>query len=533
MNKQMLPMMALALLVTATPALADSDVTAEKATAESSFPKTEWSDDANAKVVELPNIPAITAANTFTVTDSKYGATTSSENNTKAIQAALDAAASAGGGMVVIPAGTFLCGPLQVGNKTVLHLNKGAMLKLLPYGGWNVATDGTNYYPSSGTNGNNLSYKNNNFITNTKNACDIIIEGEDSTQCIIDGQGAPWWKAREDNGDFDRPSLIRFTTGSRFLVRYMKFQNAPGTNVTLGASGKASHFTVHDISIKNPASTLGNGKASHNTDGIPMWGPYINIYDCTIDTGDDNIVTDSNASYVHAWNLTMGAGHGASMGSYTSNMHHVLFENMTFNGTETALRMKTNKDRSGDVYNIIYRNMTINNCSEIPIMLTCDYDNYTEPSKMATSDVTATTPKFHDILFQNIKGNCTYGAQSKAGKRGNTLFIYGRPESYIKDVTFDNVQIDANNGMVLAFCEGIVFKNGCRFSNVKNSSKNIFVQEKASFTGDYYTGIESVEADEKKTAAASDTKTYNMLGQQVSDSAKGLVVKNGVKYIRK
>lgn len=523
-------MMALALMATTTTALADSNVTKEKEIAASSFPKTEWSDDANAKVVDLPNIPTITAANTFTVTD--YGATTSSVNNTTAIQKALDAAASARGGMVVIPAGTFLCGPLQVGNRTVLHLNKGAMLKLLPYGGWNVATDGTNYYPASGKNGNNLSYKNNNFITNKKNASDIIIEGEDSTQCIIDGQGAPWWKSVEDNGSFDRPSLIRFTTGSRFLVRYMKFQNAPGTNVTLGSSGNASHFTVHDISIKNPASTLGKGKASHNTDGIPMWGPYINIYDCTIDTGDDNIVTDSNASYVHAWNLTMGAGHGASMGSYTVNMHHVLFEKMTFNGTETALRIKTNKDRSGEVYNIIYRDMTINNCSEIPIMLTCDYDNYTEPAKMATSTVTTTTPKFHDILFQNIKGNCTYGAQNKAGKRGNTLFIYGRPESYIKDVTFDNVQISANNGMVMAFCEGIVFKNGCQFQNVKNISKNIFVNYNATYTGDYYTGIESVEADTKANAE-SDTKTYNLLGQQVSDTAKGIVIKNGVKYIRK
>ncbi len=526
-------MMALAMLASATTALADSDVTAEKATAESSFPKTEWSDDAKAKVVELPNIPTITAANTFTVTDAAYGASTSSANNTKAIQAALDAAANAGGGMVVIPAGTFLCGPLQVGNKTVLHLNKGAMLKLLPYGGWNVATDGTNYYPASGKNGDNLSYKNNNFIANKSNASDIIIEGEDSTQCIIDGQGAPWWKAVEDNGSFDRPSLIRFTSGSRFLVRYMKFQNAPGTNVTLGNSGKASHFTVHDISIKNPASTLGKGKASHNTDGIPMWGPYINIYDCTIDTGDDNIVTDSNASYVHAWNLTMGAGHGASMGSYTVNMHHVLFENMTFNGTETALRMKTNKDRSGEVYNIIYRNMTINNCSEIPILLTCDYDNYTEPSKMASSDVSSTTPKFHDILFQNIKGNCTYKQVSSAGKRGNSLFIYGRPESYIKDVTFDNVQISANNGMVLAFCEGIVFKNGCQFKNVKNSSKNIFVQYKATYTGDYYTAIQGVEADANATATSTSVKTYNLLGQQVTDSAKGLVIKNGVKYYNK
>ena len=65
MNNRMLPMMALALLATATPTLADSDVTAEKATAESSFPKTEWSDDANAKVVELPDIPAITKVNAY------------------------------------------------------------------------------------------------------------------------------------------------------------------------------------------------------------------------------------------------------------------------------------------------------------------------------------------------------------------------------------------------------------------------------------------------------------------------------------
>lgn len=57
--------------------------------------------------VELPQLPEITSANTFNIKD--YGASTSAEDNTKAIQKALDAV-PATGGMVVIPAGTWMFG---------------------------------------------------------------------------------------------------------------------------------------------------------------------------------------------------------------------------------------------------------------------------------------------------------------------------------------------------------------------------------------------------------------------------------------
>ncbi|MBO4660898.1 MAG: hypothetical protein J5610_05520, partial [Prevotella sp.] len=80
--------------------------------------------------VDLPTgLPTFTSANTFDITT--YGASTSSADNTAAIQAALDAAAAAGGGMVVVPAGTFLTSYLQIGSKTVLHLSAGATLKML------------------------------------------------------------------------------------------------------------------------------------------------------------------------------------------------------------------------------------------------------------------------------------------------------------------------------------------------------------------------------------------------------------------
>ena len=85
------------------------------------------------EAVLLPQLPEMTNDNTFNISD--FGATTSSTDNTTSIQAALNAVPSTGG-MVVIPAGTFLTGPLTIKAKTILHLAKDAMLQMLPYGIW-------------------------------------------------------------------------------------------------------------------------------------------------------------------------------------------------------------------------------------------------------------------------------------------------------------------------------------------------------------------------------------------------------------
>lgn len=51
------------------------------------------------------------------------------ELNTEAIQQAIDAAASDGGGTVVVPAGEFLTGALFLKSNVELHLSAGAVLK--------------------------------------------------------------------------------------------------------------------------------------------------------------------------------------------------------------------------------------------------------------------------------------------------------------------------------------------------------------------------------------------------------------------
>ena len=414
------------------------------------------------KPVELPQgMPtSFLAANTFIITAAPFNASTSSEDNTAAIQAALDAAAAAGGGMVVIPKGTFLSGCLQVGSKTVLHLCEGATLKLKAID--TFPTDDNGYHMME-----------NPFITGKKDASDIVIEGESRTTSILDGQGGPWWdeveKAKTVKKSVKRGPMIRFWQGSRYLFRNLCVQNAPGTNITIGRGGKGSNVTVHAINIKNPASTAAD--PSHNTDGFPIWTQYVNIYDCEIDTGDDNIVTDSDAQFVHAWNCMLKEGHGASLGSFTKNMHDIIYEDLTFMGTDCGFRLKSNRDRSGDVYNIVFRNCNMFNVAS-PFVITSWYDKLPESPQAtaaAPDELLETTPRFHGVLLQNVKvmGHTNY----KGGKKNYFgIFIYGRPEAPVKDVTFDNVQITHSKGVKMNFCEDIKFTGNCSFE-IKNMNK--------------------------------------------------------------
>ena len=217
-------------------ALADSDVTAEKA---SQNTPEGWT------AVNLPSIAAITSANTLNITD--YGASTASSDNTSAIQAALNDVPSAGG-MVVIPAGTWLSGCLQVKSKTVLHLAAGATLKMLDH----------DTFPSTRNKTTGLSTRSQNLHQRQewRNLNDIIIEGEGETS-VIDGQGAPWVGRRRDCEE-RRQEVYRqrhdplLTRVSAISSATSSIQNTPNTNLTIGQSGKGSHFTAHNVTIKAP-----------------------------------------------------------------------------------------------------------------------------------------------------------------------------------------------------------------------------------------------------------------------------------------
>lgn len=522
MNKTFFKNMVLAALM-ALPVLAKAQTTFAGITAEQNAQNTPegWT------AVELPQLPAITSANTFNITN--YGASTSAADNTKAIQRALDAVPTTGG-MVIIPAGTWMFGStdqmtsatevLSIKSKTVLHLCKGATLKLVEYG---TAPNNKTVFISCKNKG--------------KNVTDVVIEGEGETS-IIDGQGARWWLAKEQSETFNPGAMIRFEQGQRFLLRNFKIQNTPGVNITISNSGKASHATIHDVTISEPASEAGKGKASHNTDGVSIWGPYVNIYNCNISNGDDNVVCDDDAQYIHVWNCYFGTGHGASIGSFTNNIKHVWFDNITMNGTTAGIRMKTgiNSDgtlRGGGEEDWKFTNFTMTKVKN-PLSIDCFYDKKynSDPAvdKANARAVDSTTPTYNGIYLQNVKTTDVC--------EGNAIFFVGRPESHIKNVTLDNVQISAKKGIDIRFVDNLVFKNGSKITVssgamwLKKFDSTYEDQCNATSTGTIETDPNGIYTLNNKTLTDKVAGTFNNGFSISNEKGKTYDVGSGTNYIK-
>ena len=524
MNKTFFKNMVLAALMTL-PVLAKAQTTFAGITAEKNAQNTPdgWT------AVALPQLPAITSANTFNITN--YGASTSAADNTKAIQKALDAVPTTGG-MVVIPAGTWMFGStdqmtsktevLSIKSKTVLHLCAGATLKLVEYG---KAPNNKTVFIGCKNKG--------------KNVTDVVIEGEGETS-IIDGQGARWWLAKEQSETFNPGAMIRFEQGQRFLLRNFKIQNTPGVNITISNSGKASHATIHGVTISEPASEAGKGKASHNTDGVSIWGPYVNIYNCNISNGDDNVVCDNDAQYIHVWNCDFGTGHGASIGSYTKNIKHVWFDNITMNGTTAGIRMKTgiNSDgtlRGGGEEDWKFTNFTMTKVKN-PLSIDCFYDkNYNSDPAVDKANARAldsTTPTYNGIYLQNVKTTDVCD--------GNAIFFVGRPESHIKNVTLDNVQISAKKGIDIRFVDNLVFKNGSKITVssgamwLKKFDSTYEDQCNATSTGTIETDPNGVYTLNSKTLTngTSSTATFSNGFSISNEKGKTYGVGSGTNYIK-
>ncbi len=396
--------------------------------------------------IALPKIPS----KQFVITD--FGASTASADNTACIQKAIDKCAAGGGGVVIVPKGVFLCGPLNLLDKTELHLAEGCVLKMLPYGHGDGTRPGT--YPNAGKPGVYPS-----FISG-KDVSNIRVSGRGT----IDGQGADWWSAyRAIKGTaivMKRGCLIAFN-GCRYAeINGIKLINAPNVHIAIGK--KSSDVTIDGITIDTPSD-------APNSDGIDTWAPNIVIKNSSISCGDDNIAMDSETQHITIKKCTFGTGHGCSIGSFTHNVKHVLVDSCTFKGTTSAIRMKSNRNRGGGETDITYSNLTISNV-RWPISIESYYPKVPKsPEDDTAQAVSDKTPSWSNITFRNIRiVNC-----ESAG------VIWGLPELSVTNVLFDNVQINAQKSMVLNNAKNVEFKN----STMNVSGGDAIVTYRCSPTG--------------------------------------------------
>jgi uncharacterized repeat protein (TIGR02543 family) len=252
-----------------------------------------------------------------------------------------------------------------------------------------------------------------------------VIDGRGGT--TLTDKGESWWKTGSDT----RPRLVflgNHATGAyadNFTAYQITLKNSPKFHL----SGWGNDWTVWGIRIYSPPD-------SPNTDGVdPSGSSNVSVLHSWISDGDDMISPKGDTA--HLANLTIAynnlySGHGISVGSETytglNNMyvHDINIDNGFGGSSFDSLRIKSGATEGGEVYDVLYKNICINNGGDTIVI-----DPY---YKSGTGTL---YPNFHDITFQNVH-QLIHSSSYKPTIAGyNTSGVV-----YPTTVTMDNVIFD-------------------------------------------------------------------------------------------
>lgn len=238
-----------------------------------------------------------------------YGATVSGTHlATEAIDKAIKAASSAGGGTVLFPHGHYLTGPIHLKSHVHLKFSEGTIVKF--------SDNFDHYLPMVPIAKSGLEVFNFSPLIYGYNVTDVKLTGK----AVLDGSGKKWWdffrhlkEEHSKTGHWDtsskwtkeflaknahllskhhsleepgfyRPAFFNPIHSNHIVVQDLTFTNSPWFTVTPFLS---NYITIEHVSVKNPSN-------APNTDGIhPEACKHVVISNCFVDTGDDGIVITS------------------------------------------------------------------------------------------------------------------------------------------------------------------------------------------------------------------------------------------------
>ncbi|HRG94080.1 MAG TPA: glycoside hydrolase family 28 protein, partial [Chitinophagaceae bacterium] len=314
--------------------------------------------------------------------------------NTIPINSAIESLSKKGGGVVLVPPGLWLTGPIVLKSNINLHIANGATL---------LFTDDKSKYPLVEGNWEGLPQMRNQSPISATGATNIAITGLG----IIDGNGDGWrsvksdkltasqWKKLVASGgvtsedkktwypseafmkaskgpanpgqilpgrdaayyasikDFLRPNMLVITQCKNILLEGVTFQNSPAWCLHPLMS---EHLTVRNIFVKNPWY-------AQNGDGIDVEScKNVLIENSVFDVGDDALCMKSGrdeagrkrgmpTENVIIRGCTVYSSHGGFViGSEMSGgARNIYVSNCTFIGADIGLRFKTTRGRGGIV----------------------------------------------------------------------------------------------------------------------------------------------------------------------------------------
>lgn len=419
--------------------------------------------------------------------------------NTQAFAKAIAALSDQGGGVLDVPPGIWLTGPIQLRSNINLHLERGALLEfskdyhLYPLTVIDMKgekeVDSTS--PIFAQNLENIAITGAGIIDGGGDAWRPIKKGklgDDDWKAllksggVVSEKGDTWWPSRaamdgeklvaqlrrngslnladyESAHPFLRPKMVRLIGCKKVLLEGVTFENPP--NWTLNPA------LCEDVSIVGVS--VHNAAIAQNSDALDLEScRRAIIRDSTFDAGDDGICIKSGKDAagrrigvptedVLIEGCTVYHAHGGfTIGSEMSGgVRNVRVNNCTFIGTDVGLRFKSTRGRGGVVENIYISNVRMLDITSDAI----NFDLYYEgkpPSEGSGGTAEANippvnegTPQFRDIHIDDV---ICRGAR-------RAIVLEGLPEMPVRDIDLNNVSITAQTGVFLTDADNIHFQN--------------------------------------------------------------------------
>jgi len=362
--------------------------------------------------------------------------------NTAALQSAIDACPK--GGVVLIPAGTFLSGALYLKSDMTLLIAKDGVLKgtanpkdYLPFNlnrfeGWEMETHAS--LLNAGT-------LDRNGPANIRN---LSIRGDGT----ISGGGRKLY-------DASMALYPKKVDGLRSRGRLILLMNAENVEISGLTIEESPCWTLHYIYSENVSlHGLTIRSNVHNGDGIdPDSSKNSLVFNCSFDTGDDCIAIKSGKNpegnvvnrpteNVRIFDCSFKRGHGISIGSEMSGgVRGVLVEDCVAGDLLNGLQIKATPERGGFVEAVTVRDCDLR---MITVLSALPYNN--------DGQAALAQPLFRNFRFANID-------MSRAKTNKPVIDLNGFPADghETRAVTFENLRLPAGATVKIDRCADVTF----------------------------------------------------------------------------
>lgn len=421
-------------------------------------------------------------------------------NDTEAINEAIAEVSRHGGGKVLIPAGIWFVGPVELKSGVNLHAERNALI---------IFDSDPEVYPIVETSFEGLDTRRCTSPIWARDAHDIALTGEG----IYDGSGDSWRFVRREkvtesqwiellatpdcyvDGDLWYPSRESYE-GHRICDA---FNNPQGLEreeqweairhwlrPVMVSFINCSNVLVENVTLRNSPAWMLHPLMCENViiKGVKIFNPWYSqngdaldlescnralVADCLFDAGDDGICIKSGkdsdgrrrgmpCSDVVVRNTQVLHGHGGFVvGSEMSGgVNNVYVENCTFTGTDVGLRFKSTRGRGGVVKNIYIENINMCDIPTDALTFNLYYSGKSASEEKGLSapivdilPVTEETPEFRDIYIKNVK----------CRNAGRAIYFHGLPEMPVRNIVIEDINITAKEGGSFAYTDSLVLRN--------------------------------------------------------------------------